>query len=186
MVGVSTAVRLSLASNVSVAIASCELFRFVFMFVFVISFGLTVVVLLRPAGFFRGGVFSRERIQFGENRLGAGHADDFCADRAVDEKNQHGDGLNPVDGPQVGIVIHVHFENVCVAVAGLSDFIQNRLNELAWFAPTCQKADQHRLRATQNFRLKLRLIDFFGLLCIHFNFFVVLLLVYQSACQVCA
>ena len=127
---------------------------------------------------FVGGIFPlRERLQFGEYRLGADHADNLCANLAVEEKNQRGDGLNPVDGSQVGIVIHVHFENYCVAVAGLSDFIQNRLNELARFAPTGQKADQHRLRAAQNFRLELWLIDFFDLLCIHINFFVVVLLV---------
>ena len=134
-------------------------------------FGCCLVRVLFAGGIF----FLRERLQFGEYRLGADHADDFHADGAVDEINQSGNGLNAIQSSEFGIVIHVHFENYCVA--GLSDFIQNRLNELARFAPTGQKTDQHRLHAAQNFRLELWLIDFFGLFGIHFNFFVVLQLV---------
>jgi len=114
-------------------------------------------------GCVRRRVSRRERIQFGQNRLGADHADDFGADGAVEEKNQHGNGLNSVDGSQVGIVIHVHLENFCVAVAGSSDFVQYRLNQLAGFAPPRQETHQNRLRGTQNLDFELRFIDFLDL-----------------------
>ena len=110
--------------------------------------------------FFRRRVFWCDRIQFGKNCLGTDHANNFCADHAVEEKNQHGNGLNPVDGSQVGIVIHIHFENFCVAVAGFSDFIQYRLDQLARFAPTRQEAHQDWLRGTQDLGFELRLINF--------------------------
>ena len=129
------------------------------------------LLLLRPSGIVGWRVSLRERLQFGEDRLGTGHADNFRPDSAVEEKNQHGDGLNPVDGSQVGIVVHVHFENFRVAVAGLSDFIQNRLDEQARFAPTGQKADHHRLRAAQNFHLEFRFIDFLD--SDRFHFFLI-------------
>ena len=84
-----------------------------------------MVFLLRPFRILCWRVYRCERIQLGKNRLGTGHTDDFCAYGAVEEEDQHGDGLNPVDGSQIGIIIRVHFENLCVAVAGLSDFIQH-------------------------------------------------------------
>ena len=50
-----------------------------------------------------GGLW-RERIQFGKNRLGTDHAERSSVDHAVEEKNQHGNGLNPGNQvPRLGL-----------------------------------------------------------------------------------
>ena len=83
-------------------------------------------------------------MQLGENGFLAGRPDDFGGYVAVEEVEQGGDGLDREPQSEIGIVIHIDFDDPGGSVAPCGNFVQHRSGSPAGLAPRSPKANQNR------------------------------------------
>lgn len=83
-------------------------------------------------------------MQLGENGFLAGRPDDFGGYLAVEEVEQGGDGLDREPQSEIGIVIHIDFDDLGGSVAPCGNFVQHRSDSPAGLAPRSPKANQNR------------------------------------------
>ena len=65
-------------------------------------------------------------MQLGENGFLAGRPDDFGGYLAVDKVEQGGDGLDREPQSEIGIVIHIDFDDPGGSVAPCGNFVHHR------------------------------------------------------------
>ncbi len=85
-------------------------------------------------------------MQLGEDGFHAGRPDDFGGYLAVDKVEQGGDGLDREPQAEIGIVIHIDFDDLGSSVAPGGNFVQHRSDSAARLAPGSPEANQNRAR----------------------------------------